>query len=62
LSTARVRRFVDRGADELRLASTLEVQALLAEGATGLHLSGRAFSCDRTEKICARDLGRADRC
>jgi hypothetical protein len=42
----------------------LETKTAPTENATGIHLSGRAwiYDDDRTEKICALDTGRADRC
>jgi hypothetical protein len=42
----------------------LESTTALKENATGTELSGRAltYDDDRTEKICALDAGRADRC
>jgi hypothetical protein len=41
----------------------LETKTALNENATGIALSGRAwtYDVDRTEKICALDVGRADR-
>jgi hypothetical protein len=42
----------------------LETKTALTENATACEFSGRALrdDDDRTEKICALDTGRADRC